>query len=248
MLLKLENKYDTINKTYFKEMKYVDWFSWNKYNGDDDELVIPFFVGGTVFLFMAAFVNAIAFIPSFIFFAMFIVNFTRTTDKEYIELNSSYLVQLKGDDKPKYYSKWYLDNTDRIEYKTKTYKESVYTGSLKYTIREIKKIKNSMPENSIILSEEVKPVYYQTIEGISHRVIRIVASVPISTFQKVERESDRKHWKNNIPENRILTWSEYKKYKKGKMKEQELLKQAEYIKEFKEYYGLEAKEIEEIIK
>lgn len=241
MLLKLENKYDTVNKTYFKEMKYVDWFSWKKYNSkDDDEMLIPFLVGTLVFFFMGVVFHVIAFVPAFLFFIAFIINFTSSTDKEYIELNSSYLAQLKGDDKPKYYSKWYLEMTNTFEYEKKIETSSTLYRSL--VDSRLKELKDQLPKGSTVTKEDVSADKY------CEYLLNIEYLVPTSKFMLVKRESDRKHWKNNIPENRILTWSEYKKYKKGKLKQQELLEQAEYIKEFKEYYGLEVKEIEEIIK
>lgn len=241
MLLKLENKYDTVNKTYFKEMKYVDWFSWKKYNGgDDDEMLIPFLVGTLVFFFMGVAFHAIAFVPAFLFFIVFIINFTSSTDKEYIELNSSYLAQLKGDEKPKYYSKWYLEMTKAFEYEKKVVTKRTFYRDLISSYS--KELKEQLPKNSVITKE------YITSDIYCDYILNVEYMVPVSKFKQIKRESDRKHWKNNIPENRILTWSEYKKYKKGKLKQQELLEQAEYIKEFKEYYGLEVKEIEEIIK
>lgn len=239
-MLKLENQYDEINKTYFKEMKYVDRFSWNKYNGDDDELTIPFFVGVLVFVFMGIFVHTIAFVFSSIFLVLLVLQLFNSKNEDYIDLNTSYLVQLEDDDKPKYYSKWYLEITGVIEYEKKVAtKETCYRDLIKVYSKELKE---QLPKNSVITKE------YVTNDMYDDYLVNIEYLVPANRFKQVEREPDRKHWKNNIPENRILTWSEYKKYKKGKMKEQELLKQAEYIKEFKEYYGLEAKEIEEIIK
>lgn len=64
----------------------------------------------------------------------------------------------------------------------------------------------------------------------------------------VSRENNRKHWKNRIPENRVLTYKEYKNLKKALNKKEKLESQANEIKEFSEYYGLEVKEIDDIIK
>lgn len=242
MLLKLENKYDTVNKTYFKEMKYVDRFSWNKYNGGDDELLIPFFVGTLVFVFMGVVFHAIAFVFSFIFLALLVLQLFNSTSEEYKELNSSYLVQLEGDEKPKYYSKWYLDivGYDLLDNKNLYTIENVAFEGKRYDNLLSEKIKLLKSNNCIIsrIEEWDDDSYYK------QRWFRIHY---YQLFPEI-RPKNRKHWKNNIPENRILTWSEHKKYKKGKLKQQELLEQAEYIKEFKEYYGLEVKEIDEIIK
>lgn len=66
------------------------------------------------------------------------------------------------------------------------------------------------------------------------------------SYTQVKRPNNRKHWKNNIPENRILSWKEFKKYNKNKAKQQRLLAEADCIQEFKEYYDLEVKQINEI--
>ncbi|QQO92685.1 hypothetical protein CPT_Madawaska_028 [Staphylococcus phage Madawaska] len=60
-------------------------------------------------------------------------------------------------------------------------------------------------------------------------------------LEPVMRENNRKHWKNNIDTNRLLTYREFLKYKKNKKKFEESKKLEKEIKEFQDYYNLNTK-------
>jgi len=49
---------------------------------------------------------------------------------------------------------------------------------------------------------------------------------------------NREHWKNNIDTNRLLTYREFLKYKKNKLKIEKLNDMEREIKEFQDYYNL----------
>lgn len=75
-------------------------------------------------------------------------------------------------------------------------------------------------------------------KNLSERFLNELFMSDTKTLKFVVRENNRKHWKNNIDTNRLLTYREFLKYKKNKKKFKESKKLEKEIKEFQDYYNL----------
>ncbi|QQM14563.1 hypothetical protein CPT_MarsHill_029 [Staphylococcus phage MarsHill] len=117
--------------------------------------------------------------------------------------------------KDKYYSFWYIELNEDNE----VFKEA---------------FNNFKNEHEWIIKEEkVKNLSEILLQGFFIKDTKIL--------ELVIRENNRKHWKNNIDTNRLITYREFLKYKKNKKKFEKSKKLEKEIKEFQDYYNLNTK-------
>lgn len=194
-------------------------------------------------------------IPLFVL-TMYLITITdHSTLVKYHDSNTSY--KLNG----KYYSRWYIELFPETFGKLITKKSYEYT--LNFNISDVKDINDLEEIKKLILKREKRnseEVTFHKIEvvplilGVQFKVnyiygisvgkdeLKSTLDFPSLNYNisKVDR-NNRKHWKNSIEENRILSFYNFLKLKKNKKYLEELYNMDEDIKEFQDYYGLKAK-------
>lgn len=126
----------------------------------------------------------------------------------YRKANDTFSVLIEGNDKYRYYSRWYLE---LINPKVKEYESQI--------------LKTGLDVNK-------KYIHFNEIgemAGYEHLVYEI---------QSVTRHLDRFNWRNTLSTNRVLSIKEYKNLIKSKEEFKKFMEMEEDIKEFQEYNGL----------
>lgn len=222
--------YTTINKK--------DWKALNKkYNVDNarDKQIIfsnSLFVSVGVIIFASIVTSFILYNPFIMLFILsaiipmivaglenqFDIVYNRIKKKErflynYRKANDTFNVLIKGNDKYRYYSRWYLELIN----------PKVETQSISRTRPEDETRYIDFNDNGCIVT------YDHPIKG------------PQSTryeLHPVTRHPDRFNWRNTLSTNRVLSIKEYKNLIKSKEEFKKYMEMEEDIREFQEYNGL----------
>lgn len=131
----------------------------------------------------------------------------------YRKANDTFSVLIEGNDKYRYYSRWYLELIN----------PKVEAQSLSRTLPEDETRYIKFNDNGCIVT------YDHPIKGLQRTRYELYP---------VTRHHDRFNWRNTLSTNRVLSIKEYKKLIKSKEEYKEYLKMEEDIKEFQEYNGL----------
>lgn len=131
----------------------------------------------------------------------------------YRKANHTFYVLIEGNDKYRYYSRWYLELIN----------PKVEAQSLSRTLPEDETRYIKFNDNGCIVT------YDHPIKGLQRTRYELYP---------VTRHHDRFNWRNTLSTNRVLSIKEYKKLIKSKEEYKEYLKMEEDIKEFQEYNGL----------
>lgn len=147
-----------------------------------------------------------------------VYNMVKKNDKflhNYRKANDTFYILIEGNDKYRYYSRWYLELINP--------KVEVYESRLLRTG----------------LDEDKRYIYFNEIGktvNIEHAVYGH------QRFQydlrTVTRHPDRFNWRNTLSTNRVLSIKEYKNLIKSKEEFKKYMEMEEDIKEFQEYNGL----------
>lgn len=145
-----------------------------------------------------------------------VYNMVKKRDKflyNYRKANDTFYVLIEGNDKYRYYSRWYLELIN----------PKVEVQNLSRTLPKDKtRYINFNDSGCIVTYDHPTKGYQRTKYEIS----------PIT------RHLDRFNWRNTLSTNRVLSIKEYKKLIKSKEEYKEYLKMEEDIREFQEYNGL----------
>ena len=131
----------------------------------------------------------------------------------YRKANDTFYVLVEGNDKYRYYSRWYLELIN----------PKVEVQNLSSTLPEDKTRYINFNDNGCIVT------YDHPIKGHQRTKYEIYP---------VTRHFDRFNWRNTLSTNRVLSIKEYKKLIKSKEEYKEYLMMEEDIREFQEYNGL----------
>lgn len=131
----------------------------------------------------------------------------------YRKANHTFYVLIEGNDKYRYYSRWYLELIN----------PKVEAQSLSRTLPEDETRYIKFNDNGCIVTYD-HPTKGQQLTRYE--------------LHPVTRHPDRFNWRNTLSTNRVLSIKEYKKLIKSKEEYKEYLKMEEDIKEFQEYNGL----------
>lgn len=131
----------------------------------------------------------------------------------YRKANDTFYVLIEGNDKHRYYSRWYLELIN----------PKVEAQSLSRTLPEDEARYIKFNDNGCIVT------YDHPIKGLQRTRYELYP---------VTRHHDKFNWRNTLSTNRVLSIKEYKKLIKSKEEYKEYLKMEEDIKEFQEYNGL----------
>lgn len=145
-----------------------------------------------------------------------IYNKVRKNDRfiyNYRKANDTFYVLIEGNDKHRYYSRWYLELTNpKVE--AQSVSRTHYEDETRYI---------NFKDNGCVIT------YDHPTKG--HQRTKY-------ELYPVTRHPDRFNWRNTLSTNRVLSIKEYKKLIKSKEEYKEYLKREEDIKEFQEYNGL----------
>ena len=131
----------------------------------------------------------------------------------YRKANDTFSVLIEGNDKYRYYSRWYLELIN----------PKVEAQSISRTRPEDETRYINFNDSGCIVT------YDHPIKGLQRTRYELYP---------VTRHHDRFNWRNTLSTNRVLSIKEYKKLIKSKEEYKEYLKMEEDIKEFQEYNGL----------
>lgn len=131
----------------------------------------------------------------------------------YRKANDTFYVLIEGNDKYRYYSRWYLELIN----------PKVEVQNLSRTLPKDKTRYINFNDNGCIVT------YDHPTKGHQRTKYEIYP---------VTRHLDRFNWRNTLSTNRVLSTKEYKKLIKSKEEYKEYLKMEEDIREFQEYNGL----------
>lgn len=131
----------------------------------------------------------------------------------YRKANDTFYILIEGNDKYRYYSRWYLELIN----------PKVEAQSNSRTLPEDETIYINFNDNGCIVT------YDHPIKGLQCTRYELYP---------VTRHHDRFNWRNTLSTNRVLSIKEYKKLIKSKEEYREYLKMEEDIREFQEYNGL----------
>ena len=123
----------------------------------------------------------------------------------YRKANDSFYVLIEGNDKYRYYSRWYLE---LINPKVKAYESQILKTGLDVNKRYIH------------FNEIGEMAGYESL---------------VYEIQHVTRHPDRFNWRNTLSTNRVLSIKEYKNLIKSKEEFKKYMEMEEDIKEFQEY-------------
>ena len=222
--------YTTINKK--------DWKSLNReYNIDNASDKQDIFINSMIALsfVIAAIVSITSIIfynASIMFFAFssvipliivaieerfdIVYNRVRKNDEflhNYRKANDTFSVLIEGNDKHRYYSRWYLELSN----------PKVEAQGISRTHPEDETRYINFNDNGCVIT------YEHHIKGYKSTKYELYP---------VTRHPDRFNWRNTLSTNRVLSIKEYKNLIKSKEEYKEYLKMEEDIKEFQEYNGL----------
>lgn len=131
----------------------------------------------------------------------------------YRKANDTFYVLIEGNDKYRYYSRWYLELIN----------PKVEVQNLSRTLPKDKTRYINFNDNGCIVT------YDHPTKGHKRTKYEIYP---------VTRHPDRFNWRNTLSTNRVLSTKEYKKLIKSKEEYKEYLNMEEDIREFQEYNGL----------
>lgn len=131
----------------------------------------------------------------------------------YRKANDTFYVLIEGNDKYRYYSRWYLELIN----------PKVGAQNLSRTLPEDEVRYINFNDKGCIIT------YNHTIKGPQRTKYELY---PIT------RHTDRFNWRNTLSTNRILSIKEYKNLIKSKEEFKKYMEMEEDIKEFQEYNGL----------
>ncbi|UAJ17131.1 hypothetical protein UFVDC4_00204 [Staphylococcus phage vB_SauM-UFV_DC4] len=199
----------------------VNIFDWYIYK-NGEYTMIPFFfrlASGLLILIVFSSLIAINIKLSFISLMITIPTFLIINLLIYLYFNKNCLreygeINKSFKVKDKYYSFWYIELNEDNE----VFKEA---------------FNNFKNEHEWIIEEE-------NIKNLSEILSQKFFIKDTKIVETVAREK-RKHWKNNIDTNRLITYREFLKYRKNKKKFEESKKLEKEIKEFQDYYNLNTK-------
>lgn len=221
--------YTTINKK--------DWKAFNRDNVDNARdkqtmfdrfmfilsglTVIMSFVIGTILDSPVVFGSSLLFLVPLALAVIeekydIVYNRVRKNDRflyNYRKANDTFNVLIEGNDKHRYYSRWYLELVN----------PKVEAQSLSRTLPEDETRYIKFNDNGCIVTYD-HPTKGQQLTRYE--------------LHPVTRHPDRFNWRNTLSTNRVLSIKEYKKLIKSKEEYKEYLKMEEDIKEFQEYNGL----------
>ena len=232
-----------VKEAYLNNLTYTtvskkDWKALNsKYNVDNARAKQTIFVNCLIILagviilasIVTSFVLYNPFIMLFIFSAIIPVivlgieirfdifyNMIKKKDRllyNYRKANHTFYVLIEGNDKYRYYSRWYLELIN----------PKVEAQSISRTRPEDETRYINFNDSGCIVT------YDHPIKGLQRTRYELYP---------VTRHHDRFNWRNTLSTNRVLSIKEYKKLIKSKEEYKEYLKMEEDIKEFQEYNGL----------
>lgn len=161
-----------------------------------------------------------SFIPVIIMFVenKFDIVYNKVKDKDrflynYRKANDTFYILIEGNDKYRYYSRWYLELIN----------PKVEAQNLSTTLPEDETRYINFNDEGCIVT------YDHPIKG---------PQLTRYELRPITRHHDRFNWRNTLSTNRVLSTKEYKKLIKSKEEYKEYLKMEEDIREFQEYNGL----------
>ena len=222
--------YTTINKK--------DWKALNKaYNVDNardkqEKFIISMVVLAAIIIITSLILAMILYNPSITLFALFslvsvIVMFVETKfdlvynmikKKEqflygYKHANDTFNVLIEGNDKYRYYSRWYLELVNpKVE--AQSVSRTHYEDETRYI---------NFNDNGCVIT------YDHPTKG--HQRTKY-------ELYPITRHPDRFNWRNTLSTNRVLSIKEYKNLIKSKEEFKKYMEMEEDIREFQEYNGL----------
>lgn len=131
----------------------------------------------------------------------------------YREANDTFYILIEGNDKYRYYSRWYLELIN----------PKVGAQNLSRTLPEDEVRYINFNDNGCIVTYDHPTKGYQRTKY---------------EIYPVTRHHDRFNWRNTLSTNRVLSIKEYKNLIKSKEEYKEYLWMEEDIREFQEYNGL----------
>lgn len=131
----------------------------------------------------------------------------------YRKANDTFYVLVEGNDKYRYYSRWYLELIN----------PKVEVQNLSRTLPKDKTRYINFNNNGCTVTYDHPIKGYQQVKY---------------EIYPVTRHPDRFNWRNTLSTNRVLSTKEYKKLIKSKEEYKEYLMMEEDIREFQEYNGL----------
>lgn len=198
----------------------VSIFDWYLYKKGYDTL-LPFIISmiiksGSIlsFFLLLRFSSKLALLSLFVLLPIIILSII--IDKKYF--NSKIMEEYQQLNrsykyKGKYYSAWYIVLNKRDN-----------------NFRELISTMNNWVHKDVFLNED------QNI--ISNLDMGASSSLLLNGEIDEYKRKSRKHWKNNIETNRLLTYIEFLRYKKNKLKIEEANQNIREIEEFQNYYNL----------
>lgn len=223
-------KYTTINKKDWKAMTK----KYNVDNARDKQTMFDraMFILSGLTVVMSIIIAFILDSPAvFGFFLLFLVplalvvieenydiiyNKVRKNDRfiyNYRKANDTFYVLIEGNDKYRYYSRWYLELTNpKVE--AQSVSRTHYEDETRYI---------NFKDNGCVIT------YDHPTKG--HQSTKYV-------LNPTSRHSDRFNWRNTLSTNRVLSIKEYKNLIKSKEEFKKFMEMEEDIKEFQEYNGL----------
>lgn len=145
-----------------------------------------------------------------------VYNIVRKNDKflyNYRKANDTFYVLIEGNDKYRYYSRWYLELIN----------PKIEAQSISRTRPEDETRYINFNDNGCIIT------YNHPIKGPQPTKYELYP---------VTRHHDRFNWRNTLSTNRVLSIKEYKNLIKSKEEFKKYMEMEEDIKEFQEYNGL----------
>lgn len=131
----------------------------------------------------------------------------------YKRANDTFYVLIEGNDKYRYYSRWYLELIN----------PKVEVQNLSRTLPKDKTRYINFNDNGCTVTYDHPIKGYQQVKY---------------EIYPVTRHHDRFNWRNTLSTNRVLSIKEYKKLIKSKEEYKDYLKLEEDVREFQEYNGL----------
>ena len=146
-----------------------------------------------------------------------IYNRVRKNDEflyNYRKANDTFSVLIEGNDKHRYYSRWYLELTNpKVE--AQSVSRTHYEDETRYI---------NFKDNGCVITYDHPTKGHQRTKYELYPVTR--------------RHYDRFNWRNTLSTNRVLSIKEYKNLVKSKEEFKKYMEMEEDIKEFQEYNGL----------
>lgn len=138
--------------------------------------------------------------------------------EKYQQANKSFMLQLENDEKPRYYSQWYLELIN----------PNVLTNRGTY----VKFLSLAFHRNKGYFS-----IYREAQTPMEH-----ILNIDSSKFLSNSRHKDRFNWRNTLSTNRPLSFKEFKDLEKNKQKYKDYLELEKDIRAFQDYNDFKLKE------